>query len=300
MVRYLASSNRVSSLSPRGGISPGPAPPIPRAHCRIPQHLFLRSHHGTPSALLPSLPCFQQPPSHIALSLALPLAPRPLLSPQPPPTVSPPPNPRLHNPYFPRIPFQSCVQAPSTAPRGPSGSLSTAAPAPPLTPHRPSAAGALQATSPRLQLQLTSAVQVGLPGPTSESASDPPSESRALRASRECSSSGCGGGVWGGELEWRRGRWRLRAGITPAQVSASSLAAAHIRTGTASEGGAMRAGGGALGWGRGLTRKGRRTQDGWEGSAAKGNAARKLEDACVRHKAKVEEGPRKRGRGLWD
>lgn len=104
--------------------------------------------------------------------------------------------------------------------------------------------------SPQPQVALTSAVQVGLAGPTSESASEPPSESGALRASPECSASSSGGGARDGESEWRRGRGRLRAGIAPAQAPRIRQPLGN-RTGTASGGGALPAGGGALRTGAG-------------------------------------------------
>lgn len=110
-------------------------------------------------------------------------------------------------------------RAPQPSPGAPPDPCPRQPPASAPTPRSPLAAGAPKLRNLQPQPPLTSAVRVGLPRPTSESASEPPSESGALRASPEWSAPSGGGGARVGDPEWRRERWRLRAGIAPALVS---------------------------------------------------------------------------------
>lgn len=142
---------------------------------------------------------------HVSLRLPLRLAPQALLT-SPLLAIVIPLRPSAQQPPFPSDSILELTPpARSTVSRGPSGSPSSAAPG--AHPDTPLTLGCrCPPNSPQPQVALTSAVQVGLAGPTSESASEPPSESGALGASPECSASRSGGGARGGEPEWRRGR----------------------------------------------------------------------------------------------
>lgn len=173
---------------------PGPAPrvPIPTAKPRAPPPPV-----RSPEDLPPSLAALNPP------SPRLPSPPGPA-----------PPGRRLQisisSGFRSREAFPAAQSPPPPAP-GPS-----AAPGSAPIPHSPSQQAPPSLPSPQPRRPLTSAVEVELHGPTFQSASEAPPESGAVRTSPEWSAWRGGGGVRGGEPAWRRGRWRLRAGIAPA------------------------------------------------------------------------------------
>lgn len=148
------------------------------------EHLFLRVHiPAGPSIFFSHCAAFKSPQALGSSSLPLSLSPsRSSASTYPSafrPSVRQPP---FASDSIPRL----TIPVPSTVSPGP---LQVAVPRQPRLhprlPTHPWQQAPPKLPSPQPQLPLTSAVRVGLPGPTSESASEPPSESGALPASPE-------------------------------------------------------------------------------------------------------------------